>query len=81
MCRLTYDSLSSIMTYTMSTSSLNTLPLSVLKAADAFKTGIVSTLLKFNSIILRFKFPQNYGVMIGCQKTRMWDSVLALSPY
>ena len=33
-------------------------------AADALSTGMVSTLLKFNSIISRFKFPQNYGAML-----------------
>jgi hypothetical protein len=35
---------------------LNTFPLSTWNAAEAFRLAIVSTLLKFNSIILRFCF-------------------------
>ena len=41
------------MTGTMSVSSLNTFPLSTWNAAEAFKLGMVSTDVKFNSIILR----------------------------
>ena len=45
--------------------------------ADALSTGMVSTLLKFNSIISRFKFPQNYGAMSIEQKTRKMPLILS----
>ena len=73
-----YDSFLSIITGQMSTSSLNTFPLSTWNAAEAFRLAIVSTLLKYNSIILRICFRKIMEKMIKIKRQKSY-ALIAMS--